>query len=151
MIHNKEFKKNCRSAVLFQMEEFKACYRDIERAIKSSYPQNLVHKLLDRKGKCLMKLSHFSDGIITFGEAIAMAKKNISDETKLRPFINEAQKGLKLCSSKKSSSVQIVNYFDSEESNLPMLTGMNPKMPAFSKAVKITYSKEVRKEKISNT
>ena len=126
------------------MEEFKACLRDIERALKSDYPDKLAHKLLDRKGKCLMKLSHFSDAIIVFGEAISMAKENISDEKKLRPFINDAQKSLKICSSKKSSSIKMTKDFDMEDSKLPMLTGVNPKMPAFSKAVQITSS-QVRK------
>ena len=30
-----------------------------------------------------MKLNHFSDAIIVFGEAISMAKKHIKDEKKL--------------------------------------------------------------------
>ena len=137
-----------RSAVLFQMEEYKPCLRDIDRALKSGYPDNLTHKLLDRKGKCLMKLSHFSDAIIVFGEAITMAKKNVSDEKKLRPFINDAQKSLKVCSSKKSSSIQMTKDFDIDESKLPMLTGVNPKMPAFSKAVQITSS-QVRDQNLS--
>ena len=37
---------------------------------------------------------------------------------------------------------------DIDESKLPMLTGVNPKMPAFSKAVQITSS-QVRDQNLS--
>lgn len=128
-----------RSAVLFQKNEFKACYRDIERAVKCGYPSNLVHKLVDRKAKCQMKLGSFSDAIVTFGEAMAAARKNVDDEKKLAPFIADAQKCLKLCSSKKSSSLKLEDVLK-EESRIPMLTGVNPQMPAFSKAVQIEFT-----------
>ena len=90
-----------------------------------------------------MKLNHFSDAIIVFGEAISMAKKHIKDEKKLVQFVSDAQKSLKFCSSKKVSSVKMMQDFDTEESKLPMLTGSNPKIPSFSKAVKISYSPQV--------
>lgn len=128
-----------RSAVLFQKNQFKACYRDIERALKCGYPSNLAHKLVDRKAKCQMKLGSFSDAIVTFGEAMTAARKNVTDEKKLAPFIADVQKCLKVCSSKKASSLKLEDVLK-EDSRMPMLTGVNPQMPAFTKAVQIEYA-----------
>lgn len=128
--------------MLFQENEMAACLRDIDRATKSGYPDNLVHKLLDRKGKCLMKLGHYSEAIIVLGEAVAKARKNVEEEKKLNLFLSDVQKSLKVCSSKKSGSLPLKGY-DKEETGLPMLTGANPQMPAFSKAVEIAHSQKV--------
>ncbi len=126
------------------MDEVKACHRDIERALKNGYPSHLLHKLLDRKGKCLMKMQHYSDAIVVLGEAIALARKNVKDDGKISQFLTEAQKCLKMCSSKKSASLDRKVDFDQEESKLPMLTGVNPQMPAYSKAVLICHTPKVQ-------
>ena len=143
MAQNFPFFPHKRSAVLYQINEFKACLRDVERAIQSGYPVDLRHKLLDRKGKCLMRLGVFSQAIIVLGEAISSAQKNITDEKKLKPFLTDAQKNLKTCSSKKSASLSLEKVTEEEKPKLPMLTGVDPHIPALSQSVKIVYSPKV--------
>lgn len=42
-----------RSAVTQYLKEYKACINDIDRALAGKYPEHLLHKLYERKGKCL--------------------------------------------------------------------------------------------------
>lgn len=94
-----------------------------------------------------MKLGYFSEAIIILGNAMTKAQKNVEVEKKRQIFFVDVQKSLKFSSSKKSASLKMENFNKDEEEmkNLPMLTGINPQMPAFSKAIKICHSSKVIK------
>ncbi|XP_066269334.1 SET and MYND domain-containing protein 4-like [Branchiostoma lanceolatum] len=57
-----------RSAVLFQLQEYKLCLVDILASIDAGYPENLQYKLLHRKVLVLFKLGRIED-----------AKKEVKD------------------------------------------------------------------------
>lgn len=50
-----------RSAVFFQMDEFKLSLNDIEQAIRFGYPNDLKHKLIERKFNCLLRLEAYNE------------------------------------------------------------------------------------------
>lgn len=53
-----------RSAVTFSLEDYSDSIKDIDRALRGDYPENLKYKLLERKGKALIKLARFIDADI---------------------------------------------------------------------------------------
>ena len=62
-------KINSRSAVLASIGEHGPALRDISRALKRKYPQNLNFKLLERKAKSLVGLKLHSEAVVAFDEA----------------------------------------------------------------------------------
>ncbi|XP_030041498.1 protein-lysine N-methyltransferase SMYD4 [Microcaecilia unicolor] len=45
-----------RSAALFHLGQYQVCLEDIERALDSGYPEQLVYKVLLRRAECLLQL-----------------------------------------------------------------------------------------------
>ena len=43
-----------RSAAFFHLKQFRSSIADVDNAILTGYPSNSLHKLLERKGKCLL-------------------------------------------------------------------------------------------------
>lgn len=66
---NKESIKNIsltyanRSAIFHALKAYKECLKDIEDAFKYNYPLNLIHKLIERKVDCLIKLHEEQNAI----------------------------------------------------------------------------------------
>jgi tetratricopeptide (TPR) repeat protein len=50
-----------RSAVYFQMDEFRLSLSDLEQAIRFGYPNDLKHKLVERKFNCLIRLEAYNE------------------------------------------------------------------------------------------
>ena len=44
-----------RSAVYFQMRHYSKCLEDIEAALMFGYPEDMQYKLMDRRGRCLLR------------------------------------------------------------------------------------------------
>ena len=133
---------NCRSAVFYQMNEIKACYRDIQRAIEAGYPDHLTYKLMDRKGKCLMKFSRFAQAIESFETSLEYAKATVKDEKRLKVILSDIEKLMKTCQGRESVGS---DPFDStKNSRMPKLGGCaNPLIPSFSKALELCYDENV--------
>ena len=86
-----------------------------------------------------MKLKRLGDAVAAFQGAIEAAMTQLDDEAKLKPFVTDAEKCLKICKGQSTSSKSAADFFK-DECKLPMLTGANPQMPSVSKSVKIVYS-----------
>jgi hypothetical protein len=57
--------ESCRSAALFQMNYYKDCIKDIDRALECGYPKpQLLYMLHLRKAKCLKFLKKDYDGCV---------------------------------------------------------------------------------------
>ena len=65
-----------RSAALFQTNSFLDARKDAEMAIACGYPEKLMHKLLERIGKCYMKEKKFGIGKKYFRDALLSLKKS---------------------------------------------------------------------------
>ncbi|XP_049854136.1 SET and MYND domain-containing protein 4-like [Schistocerca gregaria] len=59
-----------RSAVAFSLGDSASCLKDIDLAFKYRYPANLHYKLLERKGKCFLRMNRFEDAFETFTGAL---------------------------------------------------------------------------------
>ena len=133
-----------RSAVLFQRNEIKACYRDIERAMLAGYPEHLLYKLWDRKGKCLMKVSRFAQAIEAFENCLASMNQEALDNLpqSSKTLAAQVEKSIKACQGRQSVGVDPFNEASKEiTSRIPFLSfGANPLIPSFSKAIKLDYS-----------
>ena len=131
-----------RSAVLFQRNEIKACYRDIERAMVAGYPENLLYKLWDRKGKCLMKVSRFVQATEAFEKCLESMPEALDQVPQsLKTLAAQVEKSIKACQGRQSVGVDPFNNANENLSRIPSLSfGANPLIPSFSKAIKLDYS-----------
>ena len=72
-----------RSAVLFQTNSYQDALKDAELAISCGYPDELMYKVLDRIGKCYLKLNRFAMGKKCFRDAfLALSKSQLSVDSK---------------------------------------------------------------------
>ena len=133
------------------MNEIKACYRDIQRALAAGYPDHLMYKLMDRQGKCLMKCSRFPQAIEAFEASLESAKMAVKDEKRLNLIQSDIKKLMKNCEGRESVSS---DPFDAstKSSRIPKLgcgnpcvPGCgNPCVPSFSKALELRNASDVR-------
>jgi tetratricopeptide (TPR) repeat protein len=139
-----------RSAVLFQMNEFKGVLRDIQRALETGYPDKLTYKLQERKGRSCLKLNLFLDAKEAFENTLELGTKHILDDTKKTTFVKDLEKLVKFTQSKtstKSKSIKLDKDFledVSDSCRIPKLVGINPQMPSLSKAVQIVHNSKVQ-------
>ena len=72
-----------RSAALFQTNSFQDARKDAEMAISCGYPEKLMHKLLERIGKCYMKEKQFAIGKRYFRDAfLSLTKSELTVDRK---------------------------------------------------------------------
>ena len=86
-----------RSAALFHKGLYQIALLDIERAMASNYPEQMFHKLYERKGKCLRQLGHTKLAAEYFDKALAhLLSANISKK-KLDVLHKEFKSQLEEC------------------------------------------------------
>jgi tetratricopeptide (TPR) repeat protein len=61
-----------RSAALFHLKKYGAAIRDIDRALQRGYPQKMLYKIHERKGKCLRALGHPGEAVACFHTALTL-------------------------------------------------------------------------------
>lgn len=71
-----------RSAVLYYLEEYSDCIRDIHHALATNYPSSISYKLYEREVKCLKNMGKISEARSKFEASIfvyslTIKKKNI--------------------------------------------------------------------------
>jgi len=52
-----------RSAVLFSMGDHEACLSDVRQALNYNYPNKLLYKLFERRGRCLQALGRIEEAV----------------------------------------------------------------------------------------
>ena len=136
--------------MLLQIHEFAACLEDVQRAMDSGYPDILVHKLHERRGRCCLKLNAYHEAAKSFEKALEIGKLCIAENAKLDQFCKEISTQLMICSKKSGlktkedgAPLAIV------KKPTPMVTGFNAQMPSFSKAVKINHTEKLGRHGIA--
>ena len=71
-----------RSAVFWQLDKIDECLLDIQLAIDSGYPAELKYKLLDRKGRCYLKIGRMKEARNAFNKALQHVEKVQFEGTK---------------------------------------------------------------------
>eukprot|EP00092_Neocalanus_flemingeri_P100883 GFUD01128895.1.p1 GENE.GFUD01128895.1~~GFUD01128895.1.p1 ORF type:complete len:670 (+),score=162.71 GFUD01128895.1:141-2150(+) len=124
-----------RSAVLFQMKQFRLALQDIELSFLAGYPQDMAYKLHERKGKCLKEMKDYYDAALSIKECIkSVASAKLDDDKKdkfrdnLSTFINELPKENENKVSDAENEASIL---------LPKISNPNKQFPAFSDAIKL--------------
>ncbi len=103
---------------------------------------------MERRGKCLLKLSMISDAKNAFVEAVDNINEHMTDEKKKQTTLSDLEKLIRACETSKSKTTtkSTLDEILSPKCRLsiPKLVGFNPKMPSFTKAVDIAYSSKVK-------
>ena len=55
-----------RSAALYHNKEFDAALKDIDRAIQSKYPKDMLYKLMERKARCFLAKKNNEEALKAF-------------------------------------------------------------------------------------
>ena len=126
-----------RSALLFNLLKYEECIRDIERALKLSYPDHLRANLLCRKAKCLKILGNIEAEKICEEARDWLADLNLTDEKKekLEKKINYTTNVLG------SEKFQLNNDTKALNINLPKITS-HKKFTFASDAIDIKYNED---------
>ncbi|KAK9498328.1 hypothetical protein O3M35_002986 [Rhynocoris fuscipes] len=128
-----------RSAVTFSLQEYIDSLEDIDRALSAYYPDKLKYKLLERKGKCLMRLNQKNEASQAFIDALEYLTKSELDSNKM----NTIKKNLEslLNSNDVKSCEYLFEKADENKCEIPQLSHpASDYIQAASNAVDIHYS-----------
>ncbi|KAG8236842.1 hypothetical protein J437_LFUL017126 [Ladona fulva] len=130
-----------RSAVLFSIGYFEDCEADINRAIQSNYPDDLMFKLMKRKGECLSKLKRRCEAKKSYEDSLAYLKAASSlTDNKRKEIENNISQLLSDC---QICQENVGPHKVSPGICLPTLSGKkNDEVFCASNAVKIHFSEE---------
>lgn len=81
-----------RSATLFHMKEYDLALADIEEAFSLDYPQELHHKLYDRRARCLMAIKQYKDAQNSFQKALSALDSSKLTADKKKQWQTDIQK-----------------------------------------------------------
>ncbi|XP_059471210.1 SET and MYND domain-containing protein 4-like isoform X2 [Neocloeon triangulifer] len=133
-----------RSAALFHMKLYKDCMKDIDRALRSGFPENLRWKLFLRKARCLKYLGQDHEPALQ--EAIQVIE-NSDFPLEMKKQLVEAAKP------------EVDKDEPSYENKLPephlwalpdLSYGVNSEVPSFSNAVSLQYNKDIGRHLVAN-
>lgn len=97
-----------RSAALFYLGAYEECLKDIELALRNSYPESLRYKLYTRKAECMDKLKRYQEAIDAYNCALELLKHaNLGDgeEKELQIIMNRSTAQMKLRDSVSENNV----------------------------------------------
>ena len=79
-----------RSLALVRLDKHEAALEDIEVSLESGYPESNWYKLLERKGRCHLKLGQYRQAEQALREALANIQRDNSplDQEKLKSKLN---------------------------------------------------------------
>lgn len=124
-----------RSAVLFHLEEYELCLKDIQTSLDSNYPKEMMYKLLDRRARCYKILGRSEEAIKACSEALECVEVSDLKDTDKISRRNDLEKYLMQCSEK-----SMVSIGTKDNPVPPELTSFNDKYIATSKAFDIATS-----------
>lgn len=133
-----------RSAVTFDLQEYKNSIDDIGRALSNEkYPNHLKHKLYERRGKCFMTLSLYSIALENFNCAKTHLQNCEDDQSKAKSQISQMENLIKPCQDKPDKPLDARKI-------LPKLSQkQSPYIKAASAAVDIKISSEMGRHVIA--
>lgn len=131
-----------RSAVWNDRGEHALAIRDADLAFTARYPEELQHKLYERKGQCLMALGKYSEAKVMLEKSIELLDKSTSFKGERRKAKEKSLQKLlqdiaKSCANNNENSGDLGKKFVSKL--VPDLSECHPKFPRFSSAVSVQY------------
>lgn len=139
-----------RSALLFELKEYKRCIADINRAIDIESVKPLFSELIKRKVKCYIALKKNREAKETLNALLlSLSPEHREDADSLDELENLLQQ-CQITDDSVSNHVDRKNNIESDleewilfqykNSSPPVLKNHNPHIPSFSDALKVNYS-----------
>lgn len=126
-----------RSAVLVKMGQYGDCLEDIEAALYFGYPDNIRYKLMERQAKCFKAQGQVSSALTSYNRLILVLKQSSLDKDKIQQWKLDTTKEIE----KLRGQVDQTKEFP--ERNPQHISSFNSRVPQFSDAVEIVYSKHM--------
>lgn len=129
-----------RSAALYNYGYYEDCLRDIDRAIKSSFPSRLVYKLYGRAGDAHRILGHGDIAKSCYYKCLVSVDVSFMTEKNRLEYKSKIQKCIEMCVDLKPKEKLKPQKQISAKS---VLYGSNEKIPALSKCLTLKCSKNM--------
>lgn len=133
-----------RSAALYRIKDYANSLKDIDRALKSSYPVALAYKLYERAGRAECLLGRCDAAKRNFAECLRhVDMASISEEAKTRVKV-EMVDSIAKCGNTCPGSQREVTVQQVETTRDEVLVGgANDSIPAFSKFLELKYTESM--------
>ncbi|KAG0719677.1 SET and MYND domain-containing protein 4 [Chionoecetes opilio] len=132
-----------RSAVLYEMGQYKEALADAERALTLGYPPSKRHRLQERKAKCLQAMGKMEEANAVLDETIDALAAMSLDEKEITAVKNNITKLKSTCDNKQKmtpASPRYQHVFYKGPARPPAVSQPNPDLPCLSDGVSIQYT-----------
>ncbi|XP_038058725.1 SET and MYND domain-containing protein 4-like [Patiria miniata] len=129
-----------RSAALYHLNKYELAIQECDRAINHGYPKALLHKILQRKGQCLIKMGQSK----TAATVLRQALLTLDEEANMRKEKKESLKSEieKLLSDCSQSSVDGITTIPSKPSKPEELCEPSDELASASSSVGLRICKD---------
>lgn len=133
-----------RSAVLYEMNQYKDALADAERALTLGYPPSKRHRLHERRAKCLQAMGKMDEAKAVLEDTLN-ALSSMSLDEKEATTVKKNITNLKTkCESKQTmaspSSLRYQHVFYTGPKRPPSVSCPRPDLPCLSDAISIQYT-----------
>lgn len=132
-----------RSAVLYEMSQYKSAMADAERAITFGYPPSKRHRLHERRAKCLQAMGKMEEANAVLEEILSGIATMSLDEKEATALKNNISKLKSKCNNKQSvtpASLRYQHVFYTGPTHPPPVSHPRPDVPCLSDAISIQYT-----------
>lgn len=132
-----------RSATLLQMKLFQECLEDIDRAIECRYPEHLLYKLLDRRGRCLMELDRKQEARDSYCRLLEVVDLAELEATQKESVVSNAKKKIDECTTDEEATENQTKDGKTTPTEVPSITGdPSERYPSASEAFDVRYNSD---------
>ena len=136
-----------RSAVFQDLEQWMYCLQDIELALETGYPVDLLYKLLERKGNCWFNLGEKALALSNFNKAKIALLSSSTDQLKMLKWLANLESKIQslndtqLPANVPSISVQLLEDIKNLRNIPPDINKeSNPLLPCASSSVLMAFN-----------
>ncbi|KAK8405295.1 hypothetical protein O3P69_001699 [Scylla paramamosain] len=132
-----------RSAVLYEMGQYKLALADAERALASGYPSSKRHRLHERRAKCLQAMGKMEEANAVLEETLTALATLSLDEKEVTAAKNSISKLKSKCNEKQNTTPASLRYqhvFYTGQPHPPPVSQPQSDLPCLSDAISIQYT-----------
>ena len=132
-----------RSAVLYEMSQYKAALADAERALDCGYPPLKRHRLHERRAKCLQAMGRMEESNAVLEETLTALTTMSLDEKEVTAIKNSISKLKFMCDNKEivtPPSLRYQHVFYMGPKCPPAVSHPSPTLPCLSDGISIQYT-----------
>ncbi|MPC84274.1 SET and MYND domain-containing protein 4 [Portunus trituberculatus] len=132
-----------RSAVLYEMAQYKYALADAERALAFGYPSSKRHRLYERRAKCLQAMGKMEEANAVLEETLTALATLALDEKEVTAAKNSISKLKSKCYDKQNKIPATLRYqhvFYTGQAYPPPVSQPRSDLPCLSDAISIQYT-----------